>query len=154
MAALQVPTARAITSIRYVVTPIAARRGETYYRELEIAQRGDVDITRWLAWFVDCLGRAIDGAYESLAAVLFKVKLWQRINRRPVSERQRTVISRMLDQIPRFLTSSKYAKLAKCSSDTALRDIRELLDRGVLVPNPGGGRTTSYKLADPENVTD
>jgi Fic family protein len=130
---------------------IAAER-KAYYRELEIAQRGEVDITRWLAWFLDCLGRAIDGAEESLAAVLFKAKLWQRINRQPVSDRQRTVINRMLDGFQGFLTSSKYAKIAKCSSDTALRDIRELLDRGILVQNPGGGRTTSYRLASPEDV--
>jgi Fic family protein len=132
---------------------IAAER-KFYYRELETTQRGDVDITRWIAWFLACLGRAIDGAEESLAAVLLKATLWQRINRHPVSDRQRLVINRMLDGFQGFLTSSKYAKIAKCSSDTALRDIRELLKRGILIPNPGRGRKTSYRLADPENVKD
>jgi Fic family protein len=79
--------------------------------------------------------------------------MWQRINVRPVNDRQRLVINRMLDGFKGYLTNSKYVKLAKCSSDTALRDIRELVDRGILAQNPGGGRSTSYRLADPENVT-
>jgi Fic family protein len=127
---------------------------KNYYLELESAQRGDVDITKWLAWFLGCLDRAIEGADQTLAAVLYKARLWQRINRRPVNDRQRLVINRMLEGWKGFLSTSKYAKLAKCSADTALRDIRELLDRGVLVQNPGSGRSTSYRLADPENVSD
>jgi Fic family protein len=123
-----------------------------YYRQLETAQRGEVDITGWLTWFLDCLGRAIDGADLTLAAVLYKAKLWERINRRPVNDRQRSVINRMLNGFKGFLTTSKYAKLAKCSADTALRDIRELLGRGILVQNPGGGRSTSYRLAEPEDI--
>ncbi len=124
-----------------------------YYRELEAAQRGALDITRWLSWFLACLGRALDGAEAALAAVLHKAKLWQRINRRPVNDRQRLVINRLLDGFKGFLTTSKYAKLAKCSSDTALRDIRELLARGILVQNPGGGRSTSYRLGDADSVS-
>ena len=131
---------------------IEAERTE-YYQNLETAQRDDVNITRWLAWFLECLGRAINGADQGLAAVLNKAKLWQRINLRPVNERQRLVINRMLDGFTGFLNTSKYAKLAKCSPDTALRDIRELLDRGILVQNSAGGRSTSYRLAEPENVT-
>jgi Fic family protein len=123
-----------------------------YYRNLETAQRGDVNITGWLEWFLGCLGRAIEGAEIALAAVLKKASMWQSINRRPVNDRQCLVINRLLNEFKGFLTSSKYAKLAKCSSDTALRDIRELLDRGILVQNTGGGRSTSYRLAEPENV--
>jgi len=123
-----------------------------YYLQLEFAQKGDTDITNWLAWFLACLGRAIDGAGETLGAVLRKARLWQRINRRPVSDRQRLVINRMLGQFEGFLSTSKYAKLAKCSADTALRDIRELLERGILVQNPSGGRSTSYRLADLEDI--
>jgi len=125
-----------------------------YYRQLEAAQRGDLDITSWLTWFLGCLGRALEGAEQVLASVLYKAKLWQRINRRPVNDRQRLVINRMLDGFQGFLTTSKYAKLAKCSPDTALRDIRELLERRVLVQNSGGGRSTSYRLADPEMVAE
>ncbi len=123
-----------------------------YYSRLETAQRGGLDITGWLLWFLDCLGRAIDDAEVLLASVLNKARLWERINQQPVNERQRLVINRMLDGFEGFLTTSKYAKLAKCSSDTALRDIRELLERGVLLVNPGKGRSTSYRMADPENI--
>jgi len=123
-----------------------------YYSELESAQRGDLDITRWLAWFLGCLGRAIDGADGTLAAVLRKGRLWQRLQKRPVNERQQTVINRMLGDFVGVLTSSKYAKLAKCSSDSALRDIQELAARGILVKNDGGGRSTSYRLAEPEEI--
>ena len=123
-----------------------------YYLRLESAQRGDLDITRWLNWFLECLGRSIDNAEQLFAAVLHKAKLWQRINQQPVNDRQRLVINRLLDGFKGFLTTSKYARLAKCSTDTALRDIRELVERGILVQNPGRGRSTSYRIADVENV--
>lgn len=119
-----------------------------YYLRLESAQRGSLDITAWLAWFLQCLDRAIDNADTSLASVLRKARVWQGINRQPVNERQRLVINRLLGDFKGFLNTSKYAALAKCSTDTALRDIRELLDRGIIVQNPGGGRSTSYRLAD------
>jgi Fic family protein len=125
---------------------------KNYYQNLEAAQRGGVDITSWLAWFLGCLGRAIDGAEHELAAVLRKVRLWQQINRRPVNDRQRLIINRMLNGFEGFLTTSKYSKLAKCSPDTALRDIRQLVERGILVQNLGRGRSTSYRLADAENI--
>lgn len=125
-----------------------------YYLRLEFAQRGDVDITEWLKWFLGCLDRAIDGADESLSAVLFKARLWQTINRSPVSPRQQVVINRMLSGFQGLLSTSKYAKLAKCSTDTALRDIRELLRRGILIQNAASGRSTSYRLGDLESVRD
>ena len=128
---------------------IEAERQE-YYRRLESAQRGGLDITLWLEWFLGCLDRAIEGAQTMLSAVLSKARLWQRINRHPVNERQRLVINRMLNGFDGFLTTSKYAKLAKCSTDTALRDIRDLLEWSIIVQNPGGGRSTSYRLIDPE----
>lgn len=134
-------------------TGIEASRSE-YYRELESAQRGGLDITKWLAWFLVCLDRTIDDSDKTLGSVFHKAKLWQRINRRPVNERQRKVINRMLDGFSGHLTTSKYAKLANCSNDTALRDVQELQDRGILVKNPGRGRSTSYRLADPDEVRD
>lgn len=118
-----------------------------YYRQLEFAQRGSIDITNWLEWFLACLGRAIEAADQSLAATLHKAQLWQQLQKFPINDRQRTVINRLLDNFVGFLTSSKYAKLAKCSQDTALRDIRELLQHGILVQNTSGGRSTSYRLA-------
>lgn len=130
---------------------IEAERKE-YYIQLESAQRGSLDITSWLAWFLGCLDRAIEAADMSLASVLDKAKLWQRINTEPVNERQREVINRMLDDWKGHMNTSKYASIAKCSKDTALRDIRGLLDRGVLVKNEGSGRSTSYRLADPDEL--
>ena len=106
-------------------------------------------ITGWLAWFLGCLDCAIRGAETSLAKVLRKAQLWHRVNARPVNDRQRNVLNRMLGDFRGHLTTSKYAKFAGCSSDTALRDVRDLLERGVLVQNPGGGRSTSYRLAEP-----
>jgi len=130
---------------------IEAERRE-YYLQLESAQSGSLDITAWLAWFLACLDRTIEGADTVLASVLYKAKLWQRINPTPVNERQRKVINRMLDNFEWHLATSKYAKLAECSNDTALRDIRALLERGIIVKNPGGGRSTSYRLAEADQI--
>ncbi|MEO6710890.1 MAG: Fic family protein [Planctomycetota bacterium] len=127
---------------------------KNYYLKLESSQRGDLDITPWLSWFLGCLDRAVDGAEKTLAAVHHKARLWQRINRRPVNERQRSVINRMLNGFEGYLTTSKYAKLAKCSADTALRDIQEFVERGILVQNSAGGRSTSYRLGDADSVSD
>ena len=120
-----------------------------YYDVLESSQRGGTDITLWLEWFLGCLGRAVDGAESNLASILRKAKLWEQINQDPVNARQRTVINRLLDGFEGKLSTSKYAKLAKCSADTALRDIKILLDRGILVREEGGGRNTHYRLAEP-----
>lgn len=121
---------------------------QVYYHELERAQRGDLNITTWILWFLQCLGRAIANSDTILRGVVFKAKLWQRLNERPVNDRQRKVINKLLDGFEGFLTSSKYAAIAKCSPDSALRDIRELLAWGVLLQNYPGGRSTSYRLPE------
>ena len=128
---------------------IEAQR-EQYYRRLEAAQRGGLDISIWLTWFLACLDRSIQEAGNQLASVLSRARLWQRISQRPVNDRQRAIINLLLGDFRGHLTTSKYAKLAKCSTDSALRDIRDLLARGVVVRNPGGGRSTSYRLAAAE----
>jgi Fic family protein len=120
-----------------------------YYEILEASQRGGIDLTLWLEWFLECLRRAVDGAEINLGSILRKARLWEQVNQAPVNDRQRTVINRLLDGFEGKLSSSKYSKLAKCSADTALRDIKILLDRGVLVQEEGGGRSTSYRLAEP-----
>jgi len=120
---------------------------KVYYEQLEKQQRGTLEITGWLEWFLNCLGRAIFCAETILGNVLYKARLWDRINLNPVSERQRLIINRMLDNdFKGHMNTSKYAKLAKCSNDTALRDIQELKLRGIFIQNPGGGRSTSYRL--------
>lgn len=123
-----------------------------YYLELEAAQRGDPDITRWLNWFLECLERAIGRAQESLSSVLLKARIWEQVNQSPVSDRQRVVLNRLLDGFEGHLSTSKYARLAKCSQDTAQRDISDLVERGVLAKNPGGGRSTSFRLRDPNEA--
>ncbi len=122
---------------------------KTYYDQLERQQRGTPEITGWLEWFLECLGRAISNAEQALGSVLFKAQLWDRINRNPVNERQRFIINRMLEEdFKGYMNTSKYAKLAKCSNDTALRDIQALKRRGIFLQNPGGGRSTSYRLSE------
>lgn len=129
-------------------TQIESKR-KKYYTRLEQQQRGSPDITAWLEWFLDCLGGAISGAETSLAAVLFKAKLWEMINQNPVNDRQRLIINRMLEEdFQGYMNTSKYAKLAHCSNDTALRDIQDLKARAILIQNPSGGRSTSYRLRD------
>jgi Fic family protein len=125
-----------------------------YYMELEAAQRGGLDITDWLKWFLGCLDRAIADAQRTLSAVFYKARLWKLVNRSPVNDRQRKVINRLLNNFRGFLTTTKYAKLAHCSQDTASRDMRDLAERGVLSKNPGGGRSTSYSLVDPAQLSD
>ena len=130
-------------------TQIEAEKKQ-YYLKLEQSQRGGLDITAWLEWFLGCLGRAVAGAEEGLASVLRKARVWERINHQtPVNERQRQVINRLLDGFVGKLSTSKYAKLANCSGDTALRDIKLLLDQGILLQEAGGGRNTGYRLVEP-----
>jgi Fic family protein len=119
-----------------------------YYDTLEWTQKGELDVTRWQDWFLNCLNRAIDGAKETLGAVLVKAHFWERFAKAPLNERQIKVLNRLLDGFEGKLTTSKWAKLAKCSQDTAYRDILDLIDRGALQKDPGGGRSTSYSLLD------
>ena len=123
-----------------------------YYEQLEMQQKSDVDITDWLMWFLQCLERAINGAEEILATVLHKSKLWEHLNQASINERQRLVINRMFEDFKGHMNTSKYAKMTKCSTDTAFRDIKELLKMGALIKNPGSGRSTSYRLADVEEL--
>ncbi len=117
-----------------------------YYDVLERTQRGTTDVTDWMTWFLACLGRSIEAAGTALATVLAKARFWERASGLALNERQRRVLNRVLDGFERKLTTSKWAKLAKCSQDTALRDITALVDHSLLARNPGGGRNTSYRL--------
>jgi Fic family protein len=120
-----------------------------YYRILERTQtqQGTMDITPWMEWFLACLTRAIEGAQLTLSGVIAKSRAWEKLRDVPLNDRQRLVINRLLDGFEGKLTSSKWAVLAKTSPDTALRDIQQLVDRGVLIKNAAGGRSTSYSLA-------
>ena len=126
---------------------------KSYYAVLERTQKGDLDITEWITWFLACLDRAIDGAEEVLGTVLRKARFWRRMEGQPVNDRQRAMINRLLDGFEGKLTSSKWAKLTKVSPDTALRDINDLMARGVLVKDEFGGRSTSYSLNSVDAVS-
>jgi Fic family protein len=127
-------------------TQVRAER-KAYYDILEATQKGDLDITAWIDWFLGCLDRAFDRADVTLAAVLQKARFWEAHADAKLNDRQRPILNRLLNGFEGKLTSSKYATLAKCSQDTASRDIDELIKQGVLTKAPGGGRSTSYSLA-------
>ncbi|MBL8230533.1 MAG: Fic family protein [Bryobacterales bacterium] len=128
----------------YSISAQIRQERNAYYGMLEKTQQGSMDVTAWMAWFLGCLGRAIDAAQGILGDVLAKARFWDRIQGTPINGRQRIVLNRLLDGFDGKLTSSKYAKLAKCSHDTALRDILFLVGHGILTRGPGGGRSTSY----------
>lgn len=121
-----------------------------YYEILEQTQKGTMDITPWMEWFLGCLGRAIDGAQQTLSTVLAKARFWDRIKDAKLNARERLVINRLLNGLEGKLNTSKYAALAKCSQDTAHRDIQDLIEKRVLVQNSAGGRSTTYSLAPVE----
>lgn len=131
----------------YSMSAQIQKEHKEYYDILEQTQKGTMDVTRWMEWFLDCLGRAIDGAQETLSTVLEKARYWDRIQDVKLNDRQRLVINRLLGGFEGKLTTSKYATLAKCSQDTAHRDILDLIQAKVMVQNPEGGRSTSYSLA-------
>lgn len=119
-----------------------------YYDILEQTQRGSLDITEWLVWFLECLERSITATGETLSSVLKKGKLFESASAKGLNERQRYMLNRLHDNFEGKLTSSKWAKMTKCSQDTASRDIQNLIERGILVREDAGGRSTSYKLAE------
>jgi Fic family protein len=120
-----------------------------YYDVLERTQKGPLDVTLWMRWFLGCLDRAFHGAEGILASVLRKARFGEVHAGEAFNERQRKVLNRLLDGFEGKLTSSKWASLTKCSQDTAHRDIVELIGRGVLTKDQGGGRSTSYSLVEP-----
>ena len=120
-----------------------------YYDLLEVTQKGSMDVTGWLEWFLGCLLRAVQGADDTLSSVLKKAVYWRRWSGTPMNDRQIKSINRLLDGFVGKLTSSKWAAIAKCSQDTALRDISDLVDRNILMRSQASGRSTSYELKPP-----
>jgi len=119
---------------------------KTYYEQLEATQKSDLNVTAWLDWFLVCLDRAFDGAEGILASVLTKARFWEAHEPASFNARQRAMLNRLLDGFEGKLTTSKWAVIAKCSQDTAGRDIDDLIKKGVLTKNAFGGRSTSYSL--------
>lgn len=122
------------------------RENKAYYDTLEQTQKGTLDITNWQEWFLNCLLRAIEGSLDTLDSILEKTKFWERLAKTPANQRQIKVLNMLLDGFEGKLTSSKWAKITKCSQDTAHRDILDLINKGALVKNEGGGRSTSYSI--------
>ena len=119
-----------------------------YYKILERTQKGDVDVTDWMRWFVECLGRAIERSRRSINTVLHKARFWERVSGFPISERQKKVINRLLDDDEAFVTVPKWAKIAGCQKDSALLDINSLEHLGVLAPLPGETKNIRYEIVD------
>jgi Fic family protein len=130
----------------YSLSAQIQRERRDYYDLLEETQRGEMDVTAWLAWFLTCLGRAIDEADGLLGQVLTKAQFWERCAGESLNARQIKLINKMLDGFDGKLSSAKWAAIAKCSADTALRDINDLIARGLLKKAAPGGRSSSYEL--------
>ena len=126
------------------------RERKAYYSALERCQKGTLDITDWIEWFLNCLQHAIAVSEQTLKAVLVKASFWKAHSDQSLNERQREVINRLLDGFEGKLTSSKWAKLTKCLQDTALRDISDLMSRKILLKDQAGGRSTGYTLRLPQ----
>ena len=137
----------------YSMSSQIRRERTAYYRVLERTQRGTTDVSDWMDWFLACLGRAIDGAETTLAAVLRKARFWERHAVLAINDRQRLVVNRLLDGLEGKLTTSRWARMTRCSQDTALRDITDLMERGVLARSAEGGRSTRYSLAEFQDET-
>lgn len=117
-----------------------------YYEILETTQKGDLDITAWIQWFLNCLINALKSTESVLGRVLFKSTFWSLHVKTTLNERQKKLLNKLLDGFDGKLTSSKWAKIAKCSRDTAIRDINDLIDKNILLKEPAGGRSTNYEL--------
>ena len=130
----------------YSMSAAIQQRRKSYYDILEHTQKGDVDVTDWLLWFLACLDAAIGQSEEILATVFTKAKFWDAHREADMNPRQRLMLNRLLDEFEGKLNTSKWAKMAKCSQDTALRDIEGMIALGVLAKEPAGGRSTSYVL--------
>jgi len=117
-----------------------------YYEILEKTQTGNLDITDWIVWFLNCLINALKSTDSLLIRVLFKADFWQKHIDTAINERQRKLLNKLMDGFDGKLTSSKWAKIAKCSKDSAVRDINDLIDKGILQKEDAGGRSTNYEL--------
>lgn len=121
-----------------------------YYENLERTQKGDLDITEWIKWFLSCLINALKATDNLLIRVMLKADFWNRHSKTIINERQKKILNKLLDGFEGKLTSMKWAKMAKCSKDTAIRDINDLINKEVLQKEDAGGRSTNYELKSPQ----
>ncbi len=119
---------------------------KVYYQVLQNTQYKDGDITEWLIWFLNCLNRALEKTEETIGIVLHKAEFWDKHKNTELNSRQRLMLNKLFDGFEGKLKSSKWAKITKCSPDTALRDIKDLINKGILKQEKSGGRSTNYEL--------
>ncbi|MFB6317528.1 Fic family protein [Saccharicrinis sp. FJH54] len=135
------------TNLRfYSVSKQIEQNRKSYYEILELTQKGSLDITIWLQWYLRILQDALNDTDEMLENVMFKARFWEKHAATSFNKRQYIMLNKILDNFYGKLTTGKWAKIAKCSPDTALRDIQDLMDKGILEKEPGGGRSTSYTI--------
>jgi Fic family protein len=146
IADMQLARADATAQRFYSMSAQIRKERNSYYDILETTQKASMDITRWLSWFLQCLGRAIEAAAETLAATLQKARFWEKHATTILNNRQQLMLNKLLDGFEGNLNSSKWATITKTSADTALRDIQDLMNKKILVKEVGGGRSTSYVL--------
>lgn len=137
----------------YSMSAQILREKNAYYDLLEHTQKGGLDITEWISWFLDCLFHSMDHTEETLAGVFDRNRFWEHHGKTALNSRQRQMVDRLLDGFFGNLTSSKWAKMTKSSPDTALRDIQDLISKGILIKEEGGGRSTNYALVTQQNNT-
>ncbi len=130
----------------YSMSAQISRERKQYYGALERTQKGNLDITNWIKWFLLCLINALKSTEKILNRVLFKADFWNRHAKTVINERQKKLLNKILDGFDGKLTSSKWAKIAKCSRDTAIRDINDLINKDILIKEKEGGRSTNYQL--------
>jgi Fic family protein len=146
IADMQLGRADATSQRFYSMSAQIRKERKEYYDMLESTQKGSLDITRWLTWFLQCLDRAIASSDETLSRILQKVRFWEKHASETLNARQRFILNKLLDGFEGKLNTSKWAKITKTSSDTALRDIQDLIEKQILIKETGGGRSTAYSL--------
>lgn len=119
-----------------------------YYEILQLSQKGSMDITNWIVWFLDCLGRAIEAAHDTVSASIARVRFWDGLTEVEINDRQRKILRRLVNGFDGKMTTMRWARITRCSQDTALRDITDLIGKGVLEKGSAGGRSTSYALVN------
>jgi len=122
---------------------------KNYYATLQKVQHSDGDITHWMQWFLDCVHLALVDTESQLRSLMVKTELWHKMDKTPINERQRILLNKLFDHFDGHLSTSKWAKIAKCSHDTALRDIQDLVEKGILKADLAGGRSKNYRLVTP-----
>ncbi len=142
--------ARSDNSVKrfYSMSSQIRKERKQYYEILEKIQKRDSDITEWVLWFLECLINAFDSTTEILSKILHKAEFWKMHSKTILNERQQKMLTRLLDGFKGKLTTSKWGKICKCSQDTALRDIKDLIEKGILKQEESGGRSTNYELTE------